>query len=46
MLDLHYVEIGPVHNDAVEARLTDGWKLVDQHPTNPDFVVMTKDVED
>ena len=44
-MTIHYVELAPVHIDAVEARLADGWKLVDQHPTNPDYVVMTKDVE-
>lgn len=40
-----FVTIRPVHKDSVEQAQKDGWELVDQHPTNPDFVVMTKDVE-
>ena len=41
-MTIHYVEIAPVHNDAVEARLADGWHIVDQHPTNPDYTIMTR----
>lgn len=45
-MTIHDVEIGPVHNAAVEARLADGWEIVDQHPTNPDYTIMAKPVED
>ena len=31
---------------ADEARLADGWRIVDPHPTNPDYNIMTRPVED
>lgn len=40
-----FVTIRPVHKDSVEQAKKDGWELVDQLSTNPDFVVMTKEVE-
>lgn len=40
-MTIRWVEIAPVHNDAVEFRLADGWYIVGPHPTNPDYVIMT-----
>lgn len=46
MTGIKYVYITPIHNDYVETRQTQGWKLVDKHPTNPDYTLMTKTVEE
>lgn len=38
--------IRPVHKDSVEQAQKDGWEFAEQLSINPDYVVMTKPVED
>lgn len=40
------IYIRVVHIDNIEASQEQSWELIGPHPTNPDYVVMTKSVED